>query len=223
MLLVSAGFLVLIVICLFIVLFATRSGPTSSNPPSPQVAAPPTAGEHADDGDQTIPATAPPGVSWTVFHGMALPESQTFGPTQVTGDVAAGYAHSPTGALLAAANINIRYVFADDWRTVVAEQTVPGPGQDAFARLRAQIPVDTFQPGSRGQYTAFRFVNYTPEIATIQFVTQFASNGGTQQLSTFTVQWDGKDWRLVLQPNGAGGPEATPLSSLDGFTPWGPA
>ncbi len=40
MLLVSAGFLVLIVICLFIVLFATRNGPTpSSNPPGPQVAA----------------------------------------------------------------------------------------------------------------------------------------------------------------------------------------
>jgi hypothetical protein len=223
MLLVSAGFLVLIVICLFIVLFATRSGPTPSNPPSPQVAAPPTAGEHADDGDQAIPATAPPGVSWTVFHGMALPGSQTFGPTQVTGDVAAGYAHSPTGALIAAANISIRYAFADNWRDVLSQQTAPGPGQRSFAALRAPYPVDDFQPGSRGTFTAFRFVNYTPQLATIQFVTQFAAYGGAQQLSTLTVQWSGTDWLLVLQPNGAAGPPATPVISLDGFTPWGPS
>lgn len=224
LLLLAGGFLVLVVICLFIVLFSTRGEqqPQTGTPQGGPAAAPTT----PDNGDKRIPTAAPPGVTWTFFHGVALPQSRTYGPTQVRGDLAAGYAHSPTGALLAAANISVRYGSSPEWRAILDEQTVPGPGREAFAAIRAEHPISASSqpaPGSRGQIAGFRFVNYTPEVATIQIVSQFASYGGVLQMTTLTVRWNGQDWLLELQPDGGASPTASRVNSLAQFTPWGPS
>lgn len=219
----AGGFLLVVVLCLAIVLFS--GGPTPGQSPNP---VPPTAaggGSGTPDGsDQTIPASAPPGVTWTIYHAIALPGSPVYGPTKTDGDVATGYAHSPTGALLAASNIVTRYALGADWRTVLHKQTVPGPGQQAWETARAGYDgtTDHPAPGTRGQYSAFRFINYTPDLATVELVTQFASYGGAQQASTLTVQWNGQDWLLALQPDGGPNPPQQPITSLEGFTPWGP-
>lgn len=220
-LIAAGGFLLVVVLCLAIVLFS--GSPTPGR--QPNSAPPPVGGGAPPDGsDQTIPTSAPPGVTWTIYHAIALPGSPVYGPTRTDGDLATGYAHSPTGALLAAANIVTRYALGADWRTVLARQTVPGPGQQAWEVARASYDgnADRPAPGSRGQYSAFRFVNYTPQVATIELVTQFASYGGAQQSSALTVQWNGQDWLLALQPNGAPNPPQQPMTSLEGFTPWGP-
>jgi hypothetical protein len=226
MLLASAGFLVLIVICLGIVLVATRGSGSDHAPGGATGTTSPGSGPRPDDGDQTIPTAAPPGVSWTFFHGVALPQSKTFGPARVDGDVTAGYAHSPTGALLAAVNISTRCGFSVDWRDVLREQTVPGPGQEAWVAIRTQSPINPDDPtpsNSYGQVAGFHFVNYSPEIATIELITQFANLGGAKQMSTLTVRWNGQDWLLELQPNGAPSPTATAVTEYDQFIPWGPS
>lgn len=224
-LLLACGFLLLVVVCLVVVLLAGgRGGQPQSQPPASKL--PATEPAPSDNTDQRIPTAAPPGVSWSYFRSIALPESRTYGPTRVHGDVAAGYAHSPTGALLAAVNISTRYFFGLGWRDVLKEQTVPGRGQEAWVAIRTQHPLDPNEhsaPGSYGQFTAFRFVNYTPSLATVQVVTQFANYGGAQQVTTLTVQWNGQDWLLVLQPSGSPSPTATPVTSLDQFTSWGPS
>lgn len=221
-LLLACGFLLLVVVCLVVVLLAGGRG---GQPQSQAPAAKPPASEPAlsDDTDQKIPTAAPPGVSWAFFRGVALPESRTYGPTRVHGDVAAGYAHSPTGALLAAVNISIRYGRAPNWRSVLEEQTAPGPGQQAWTAIRVQHPINADDPtpsNSYGQIAGFHFVNYTPELATIQLVTQFADRGGAKQMTTLTVQWNGQDWLLALQPNGGASPTATEVTELDQFTRW---
>lgn len=221
-LIASIGFLLLVVICLVAVLLAGGQGNQSQNQP-PAANPAPTEQAPRENTDQRIPTAAPPGVSWAFFRGVALPQSRTYGPSRVNGDVAAGFSHSPTGALLAAANISIRYGRAPDWRSVLDEQTAPGPGRQAWAAIRTQHPInagDATPSSSYGQIAGFHFVNYTPELATIQLVTQFADRGGAKQMSTLTVQWSGRDWLLVLQPNGGASPTATEVGDLDQFTRW---
>jgi hypothetical protein len=225
-LLLACGFLLLVVVCLVVVLLAGGRGgqpqnqPQAANPPATEQPAP------SDNTDQRIPTAAPPGVSWAFFRGVALPQSRTYGPTRVHGDVAAGYTHSPTGALLAGVNIGYRYALGVDWRNVLAQQTVPGPGRQAWTAHRMQYPINADDPtpsSSYGQIAGFHFVNYTPELATIQLVTQFADRGGALQMTTLTVQWNGQDWLLVLQPDGGVSPTATEVTELNQFTRWSPS
>lgn len=218
----AAGFVALVVICLVVVLVST-SGPDT--PPGGTAAPPPAAEQDAGELDQTIPTAAPPGVTWTYFRGVALPQSRTYGPTRIEGDVAAGYEHSPTGALLAATNISTRYAFGLGWRDVLERQTAPGPGRRAWTAFRTQHPLDPNEqvaPGTLGQFSGFHFINYTPELATIQVTTQFAAYRGAEKASILTVQWTGQDWVLVLQPDGFPTPRTTEVTHARDFTPWGP-
>lgn len=218
-LLLAGGFIALVVICLVVVLVSTSGTDQTSGPGGP-------AAQDAGEVDQTIPTSAPPGVTWTYFRGVALPQSRTYGPTRIEGDVAAGYEHSPTGALLAATNISTRYSFGAGWREVLEQQTAPGPGRKSWTAFRTQHPINPNEQvtaGAYGQFSGFRFVNYTPELATIQIATQFAAYGGAQQATILTVQWTGQDWVLVLQPDGFPSPRATDVSQPTDYTPWGPS
>ncbi len=216
-----------ILVALLAVFVATRHDGHSATPPA---AAPPTpgaptraatagAGCATTDTSQTVPTTAPPGVTWTLFQTVALPFSTTAGPARVAGDVASYYAHTPTGALLAASQIGVRYLLAHDWRSVSAAQVAPGVGRDAFAKLRAQANGEDDPPGAYGQYAGFKFVTYTPQTAVIELVSRFA-NGNLQMVTSSVVWYDG-DWRLRLQDNGSVSPTAQRLDSVAGFAPWG--
>ena len=44
-------------------------------------------------------------VRWSGFYGVELPVSEQAGPYDTSGGVAAGFAHTPLGALLAAVNM----------------------------------------------------------------------------------------------------------------------
>lgn len=168
--------------------------------------------------DSAIPSAPPPGVHWELFRGVALPVSDAAGPSQVTGPVYAGYAHTPTGALLALAQIETRYLVTpgDGWRAVVAQQVAPGVGRDTYTRLRAGV-VDDGDNSRFGQIAGFRFVTYDPHVAVIQMVTKFAAG---MQVTTGTVVWSGSDWLLQLQPDGSASPNTQQVATLAGYVPW---
>ena len=75
-------------------------------------------------------------------------------------------------------------------------------------------------PGTYGQTAGFRFVAFTPDVASIQLVTRFPTSGSLQ-IVTVTVKWVDGDWRLELQPDGGSSPTAQRISDLDGFVVWG--
>lgn len=216
----AAAFAVLVVLALVGVLIATSGGP-NQRPGTPPTAEQPPSGPQPDPdaADQTVPTAAPANVQWHLFHTVALPQSATAGPRQVTDSTAAGYAHSPTGALMAAANLPTRKVLAPDWRQVVDEQVMPGPGRDAYAAAREKLDHVEPAPGQFGQTAGFKFVNYTPQTATIQLVQRFIS--GNQQATTITVVWSEGDWKLQLQPDGGDSPTAQPVTDLSPYAPWG--
>jgi hypothetical protein len=223
--LAAAGFLVLVIAFAVAVVVTNDGGGAppakqTTSPPASASSAPPAAtGCHPTDTDQQIPQTAPAGIEWSVIKSEAVPTSRTAGPLAVDGDVAGCFAHTPTGALIAALQIEARHLLCDDWKRVTEQQVMPGPGRDAFEKRRATITGDTTDPGTYGQVAAYQFVTYTKDTAVIQFVSRFTD--GTMQVSVLTVVWSNGDWRLQLQPDGADSPSSQAVQSLDGFVPWG--
>lgn len=217
--LLAGGFVVALVVMLIAVLATTGQEDNTSRPASPAAAPAEQARPAAQDSTE-IPTAPPAGVRWELHRSIALPFHETAGPRSITGSVASGYAHTPTGALMAAAHIPVRKLVGPDWQAVLDQQVEPGPGREAYAQARAQVSNALPPPGELGQIAAFKFVNYSPDLATIQFVSRFAATGSMQVVTT-TVVWRDGDWRLVLQPDGGESPSAQAVHSLTGFVPWG--
>jgi hypothetical protein len=124
------------------------------------------------------------------------------------------------GALLAMTQIVSRIWAVSDGEKIVATQVMPGPGKDVLSRRRAQVtgPVN-FSPGDAAQIAGFRFVTYTQATAVAQLVSR-SPDGGLQSF-TYTVMWQGGDWKLEVQPSGSVSTPPQEISSLDGFVAWG--
>lgn len=171
-----------------------------------------------------VPTSTPSDMSWSLFDGIALPSSVTAGPTRVDGAVHAGFAHTPEGALIADAQIAVRYLATPGtgWRDVLAQQVVQGPGVEAYTKERIAAGlgnvahVDT---AGVGQIVGFRFVTYTPSVAVIQVVVRFPSSG-QYQVATNTVDWLDGDWKLQLLPDGSSASTIQQVNDLAGFVPW---
>jgi hypothetical protein len=237
--LVAAAAFGLFVVVMLVWLLATPASPptlrhsanqqvprtrSSSTPPTTTV--PTTVALPATASAAVIENQAPTDVTWQLYQGVALPFSAANGPSVVNGDVATGYAHNPEGALLAAAQIGVRYLVAPNWSAVVASSVAPGPGLDAYAALRQSqsssgkaTTSSGPTPGTYLQLAGYQFVTYTPQTAVVQLISQGSS--GTYQVVTNTVTWSGGDWKLVLQSNGSSSPTAQTVSSLAGFIVWG--
>ena len=162
---------------------------------------------------------APTGVTWELFQGVALPTSRTDGPTRVDGPVHAGFSRTPTGALLADAQIADRSIIEPSIpgiRRIAAEQLVEGPGKVAYLNL-----VNTFKdnkPPVAGyaQYAGFRFITYSPDLAVISLATRGKS--GRIQTGTDTLRWVDGDWKLELPASGLQQPQV--VQDLTGYVPW---
>lgn len=189
-------------------------GHTSSPPPAAGGS-----GCSVPAGSQTVPAVTPQGISWNLYQTVALPTSSTAGPARIEGDVARCYAHSPLGALLAASQIQARYLLAPDWKSVLAAQVVDNPGRATFAAAREKITnTGGNQPGDYNQLAGFKFVTYSPTVAVIEFATK--SSTDAMQATTTTVDYVDGDWKLELQHDGGTSPNALPVTSLVGFSIW---
>lgn len=218
-LLLAGMFLGLVVLAgLVVALFGgghdTQTPPPPASP-RPGAIAPPDA-----QLDQTVPTSPPADVRWELYQRVALPYSATAGPRTIDGAVARGYAHTPTGALIAAVQVPARELLSpgDSWRQVVEQQVAPGAGRDRFVQLRSQVTSDGTPDPRLNQVAGFRFVTYAPDLAVIQFASK--SGTGHMQVTTTTMKWSGNDWKLVLQPDGSESPTVQAISDLTGMVAW---
>lgn len=189
-------------------------------PTAPSAATPSAVG--LDNSDQRVPTSPPSEISWQVWHAIALPYSRTAGPSRAEGQAVSGFAHTPTGALIAVLHASSRKTAALDpgWREVVQTMVAPGPGRDAWITNRSKITV-TAAPaaGSFAQYAGFQFVTYTPDDAVIQLVTR-TSDGSLSVINEHAI-WLSGDWKLVLAADGGDATSMQRLSSMEGFIAWG--
>lgn len=222
----SPGFLIagvvvaLAIIGAVVAVLGAREQDVSSSPPASASPSGPAPGSECRPTDtaQTVPQTAPAGVTWELFANIAIPSSPTAGPLIVKDGVARCYAHTPVGALIACQQISVRAGFGPNWRAIVEQQMVPGPGREAFAKARAGF-VPNSNPGTYMQTAGFRFVSYSPQTAVIQLVSR-APDGGLWT-TTVTMVWSGGEWKLQPTADGNTAPPVQEVPSLEGFVPWG--
>ena len=228
----AIGFVIVIGVCLVVVLNARGTpGGTPSAPREPagggQGDAPTALPRLGAPGPGPLPTGVPtiaPGQTvWTIYDSVALPSIPGAGPAHVEGAIAVGYAHTPLGALLAAVNESYRYVLAPDetWRAAADAMLLPGPGKDAWLRVRAEHPYGSagaVGEGGLAQVAGFRFVSYLADEAVIQLVTR--GGAGDLLVGTDHVHWTGADWQLVPATDGGPNGVVGQAESLQGFAEW---
>ena len=206
------------------------SGGTAAKP-VPSATPGKTAGTH-NQGQPKAPQVSLTGLRWYDFYGVELPVSPAGGPRDMSGGVAAGFAHSPLGALLAAVNIAVRANAQWGPRifSAVIRDQVTGPDaaallancQASYGQASRSAGVTGGRPLGSVDVTeeAFRWVAYTPAAAIIDLVSAGPGpQGATIRASTqIEAAWDDGDWKVIAPPGGDWGNSAAELSSLSGYT-----
>jgi hypothetical protein len=188
---------------------------------SPSIPSPP-ANASPSSLDQSVPDSPPPGVTWQIIDTVALPFSASAGPVSVVSGIPSGFAHTPTGALVAMVQIDFRHLIEPNFVAVTNADVANTPGRAKFFNL---VEADGLtnpanpEPGTYLQLAGFQFVSYTTSTAVIQLLT--ARPNGSYQVSTLSVAWDGNDWQLVLQADGTDSPNQQIVSYPVGFVLWG--
>lgn len=217
-----------VVLALVVGWFLTQpsgTGPAAPPAPAPVPATATGAELFTAPDNATVTKAAPVDVRWQLADTIAAPSSRTGGPSRVSPEgIGSGYAHTPTGALLAAANWS-----ADLARTVpnpalypplVQQRMAPWPGQDAALRRAQAIAKDPGERHAIFQLVGFRFLAYDTTHATLLIAKQVVV--ARQAYADYVnLVWLDGDWRVIPAIDGygeLGSPVTLPL--LPEWTPF---
>lgn len=158
----------------------------------------------ADDSEQDIPADAPTVDAWPQVNGIGVPVSDTFGPINRDGDVWTCFAHSPTGALFAAAYI----------RPLTGMPAVRGE------YISDDPALEEGTTDANGvQLRGYKFTAYDESSVSLELVYE-ASTGGESGLVAFpvTVYWESDQWVVHRSDLESSDPKS--VTGLTGYTQW---
>lgn len=164
------------------------------------------------DGNQSKPATTPAETKWELVGKIAAPTSPTrYGPGRTASDgLRSCFAHSPTGALYAAANVTTLSAVGKT-RLVLENLAVPSPARDAILNQPEPAPsTDT------AQLAGFAISSYSSDQAVIDLA--FRGDNGSFVSIPVPLQWYGGDWKIIVPATGSTG--AGQISDLSGYIPW---
>jgi hypothetical protein len=179
------------------------------------------------------PAAAPP-AGWraVTVDGAAVPVSPGDGPARTAGQLAAGFADTPAGAVLAAVNTAVRVsgqlgpvIFGP---TITAQVT--GSGTRALLNAawadyaQASTGSRPRRPGGpagpvTAEVTAFKIDSWTRAAATVTVTAAADGTARAQVAVRLQLRWLSGDWRLVAPPGGAFPAAAASAGIPPGFTP----
>ena len=197
---------------------ATAPDAPSANPtptdPGPAAAGDSVCGLPA--GDQEPPDSALGPATVRVGDGLAVPSVQGVGPG-VTGGVSRCFAHSPTGAVVAAANFIVW--LSSNQRLDEVTTTLIAAGAD---RDRMLAEVRSSWDGSTSP--AFAVVGYkvevrSPDEALVTIAASPASDRSRAVAWPLVMVWADGDWKVKPPSNGRWG--QTAVTGVSGFIPWG--
>ncbi|WP_225727363.1 MULTISPECIES: hypothetical protein [unclassified Nocardia] len=167
--------------------------------------------------------TAPHG--WQRVYGASVPFSTSDGPARIEDGLAVGYAHTPQGAALAAAQIAYRLNARPADRDLYARQVRANAQQiAAYDRALAADKLPKQQPEKITRYLvasdAFKIDDYADDLAILRLASRGQVLDGKQTWSAvrLVMVWDAGDWRL--KPTSSTGAQAESVESLQGWTPW---
>lgn len=166
--------------------------------------------------DQRMPKVAPAAVTWQFEADLLIPLQVAGGPavTDPNG-VRSCFAHSPTGAVLAAMVLLGQVRNPDLTEAVLQTRVMPGPGRTrALAEARKSATPDV---QGQVQFAGFKIIDYLPNRVIVQIAAQI--NDRSVASLPITLQWSGGDWRGVLKEDGSFTGDLAPdvLQTMDGY------
>ncbi len=157
-----------------------------------------------------------PATQWSLVGTIAAPAVEGQGPGRIEDDgFRSCFAHTPTGAVVAAANLAAMGSYAPLRPRFNREAIAPGPGRDAvLAKPLPQGGTD----GVRLQLAGFRLLRYTGAQADLDL----ALLASTGQLfgATLFLEWAEGDWKARMGDDGSDLSSISPISSLAGYVAW---
>lgn len=170
-------------------------------------------------GSQDMPAEDFAGHPVALDSGVRIAQLDGAGPCVLTEMPPHGYAHSPSGALLAAANYaTLISIQGETMAPVIEQLTVPGPDTDTMLQAQADDPLP---PAEAFQVQGFKIYELNENEYRITLAVK--APGVAQPVAwTLPMSWDGQDWKASPADPGAGW-DITSMQgvTIDGFTTWG--
>lgn len=219
----AAGIVVALVLVGTIVgiLLPTRDGPGSTARPT---ATPPSASPVASDGcdmPESDSTAVPADIEWESSGGVSWPQSASVGPTAENDGFATCFERSPRGAALAGATM--LYSMAEhEPADAMAFYVTDSPGRSALLAAVGNSTSGEFVAGlqeSGVSLAGFNVLEYSPERATIQLVSNAPRSLTGFHAAPLTLVWVDGDWRLKPQDDGSLG-APTPIRAGQ-FIAWG--
>ncbi len=175
--------------------------------------------------DDTVTEAVPDDVTWELDETIAVPVSASAGPRRTSPEgVRSGFAQTPGGALLAAANWSAglaRTVPApDSYPPLVQQRMAPWPGQDTALELARSIARDPGERHAIFQIAGFRFLSYDTTHATLLIAKQVV-HARQAYADYINLVWTDGDWYVIPAIDGhgeLGAPVTMPL--LPEWTPF---
>ncbi|MDQ0772149.1 hypothetical protein QF026_000615 [Streptomyces aurantiacus] len=170
-----------------------------------------------DDRDTARPTAAPTDVKWRQLMTIMMPTSPSAGPLHTDATMWWCFAHTPTGAVLAAHVIPVQ-LSSTSWRIVAEQQIVPGRQRDSFVAGKAAAEETNRRDNAVGRFTGFSTESYSDDSATVRLLVTNPMGGYLS--TTVTVRWRDGDWKVALLDDGSlysSAKQATP----DGYIMWG--
>jgi hypothetical protein len=192
--------------------------PTSAAPTAPPAASDPdpsTCGLEGYEPTGTVDAVPDP--DWALVGTVAAPSEPDGAGPGVVADSGhrSCYAHTPTGALFAAANIVAMGSDSSLGAEITEKSVVPGAGQKA---AQAQLEQGTPSTNTvRYQIAGYSVLAYDGSTATVDIA---VDSSGKMVSLVQTLEWSDGDWKVVLADTGQAPIPAAGLESLGGYTPW---
>ncbi len=164
---------------------------------------------------------AAPKSTWTLIGKMAAPtDPQTVGPGVTDGDgFRSCFAHSPTGALYAAANLVALGSSGDSMvnQKMTDRLLIPGPGRD-IAMAESKTMPSSANSNTSVQFRGFVIKSYSRTAANVDIA--FQTSAGVLGHAVLPMEWADADWKLAIADSGQLINDITALSDLGTFIPW---
>jgi len=171
-----------------------------------------------DDRDTARPTTAPTDLKWQQLLAIMAPTSPSAGPLHTDATMWWCFAHTPTGAVLAAHVIPVE-LSGVSWRIVAEQQVVPGEARDSFVANKAQAEEKNLEESAVGRFVGFSVASYSGDSATVRLLLTNPMGG---YLSTsVSVRWRDGDWKVALLDDGSLYPSVKNQATPNGFIMWG--
>ncbi|AYF74382.1 hypothetical protein D7D52_11500 [Nocardia yunnanensis] len=162
---------------------------------------------------------------WQRVYGASVPFSTSDGPARLEDGVAVGYAHTPQGAALAAAQITYRLnARPADRELYVREVRVPADQLTAYDQALADQRLPKQQPEKVTRYLVasdgFQIENYADDMAIVRLAVRgpVVDNHQWWAAVRLIMVWDSGDWRL--KPSTSKTSQTENVDSLAGWTRW---